>query len=120
MRAGFGRGTGQAGGTRVITAGYGSWASPITAEAVTAGQVGLAQPSLDGGACYWLETRPQDAGRTVLVQRSPEGLRQDLTRAPFNVRTRVQEYGGGAHAVRGGVIVAVDFADQRVWRLHPD
>jgi dipeptidyl aminopeptidase/acylaminoacyl peptidase len=108
------------GETSVTTsAGYGSWASPITAEAVTAGQVGLAQPSLDRGWSYWLEARPQEAGRTVLVQRSPEGARLDLTLAPFNVRTRVHEYGGGAYGVRDGVVVAANFADQRLWRLRP-
>jgi dipeptidyl aminopeptidase/acylaminoacyl peptidase len=107
------------GETSVTTlAGYGSWASPITAEAVTAGQVGLAQPTLDRGWSYWLETRPQEAGRTVLVRSSPEGARQDFTPAPFNVRTRVHEYGGGAYAVRAGVIVAANFADQRLWRLE--
>ncbi len=99
-------------------AGYGTWASPITAEAITAGQVGLAQPSLDRGCSYWLEARPQEAGRTVLVRRTPQGASQDLTPAPFSVRTRVHEYGGGAYAVAGGVIVAVNFADQRLYRIE--
>jgi dipeptidyl aminopeptidase/acylaminoacyl peptidase len=98
-------------------AGYGTWSSPITAEAITVGQVGLAQPSLDRGDGYWLETRPQEAGRTVLVRRTPAGRRDDLTPAPLNVRTRVHEYGGGAYAVRDGVIVAANFADQRVYRI---
>ena len=60
-------------------AGYGTWRSPITAEAITAGQVGLADPRLDRGSAYWLEARPQEAGRTVLVRRTPAGERQDLT-----------------------------------------
>jgi dipeptidyl aminopeptidase/acylaminoacyl peptidase len=98
-------------------AGYGTWASPITAEAITAGQVGLAQPGLDRGCAYWLEARPQEAGRTVLVQRTPDGAKSDVTPAPFNVRTRAHEYGGGAYAVRDGVIVATDFADQRLYRI---
>jgi dipeptidyl aminopeptidase/acylaminoacyl peptidase len=99
-------------------AGYGTWASPLTADAITAGQVGLAQPSLDRGCSYWLEARPQEAGRTVLVRRSPQGARTDLTPAPFNVRTRVHEYGGGAYAVKDGVIVAANFADQRLYRIE--
>jgi dipeptidyl aminopeptidase/acylaminoacyl peptidase len=98
-------------------AGYGTWHSPITAEAITAGQVGLAEPRLEGDSAYWLEARPQEAGRTVLVRRTPAGDRQDLTPAPFNVRTRVHEYGGGAYAVRDGVIVAANFADQRLYRI---
>jgi dipeptidyl aminopeptidase/acylaminoacyl peptidase len=98
------------------TAPYGTWTSPITAQAITAGQVGLAQPMLDRGNAYWLEARPSEAGRTVLV-RSSGGARQDVTPAPFNVRTRVHEYGGGAYAVRDGVIVAIHFADQRLYRI---
>ncbi len=98
-------------------AGYGTWRSPITAEAITVGQVGLADPRIDGGSAYWLEARPQEAGRTVLVRRTAAGERQDLTPAPFNVRTRVHEYGGGAYVVRDGVIVAANFADQRLYRI---
>jgi dipeptidyl aminopeptidase/acylaminoacyl peptidase len=99
-------------------AGYGCWRSPITPELVTAAQVGLAQPTLDGNDAFWLEARPEEGGRTVLVRRRPGGAREDLTPAPFNVRTRVHEYGGGAYAAQGGIVVAVDFADQRLWRLH--
>jgi dipeptidyl aminopeptidase/acylaminoacyl peptidase len=96
---------------------YGTWTSPITAEAITFGQVGLAQPMLDRGSAYWLEARPREAGRTVLV-RSSGRARQDVTPAPFNVRTRVHEYGGGAYAVRDGVIVAANFADQRLYCIE--
>ncbi len=98
-------------------AGYGCWKSPIGAEVVTAAQVGLAQPMLDHEVVYWLETRPEEAGRTVLVRRPLHGTATNLTPPPFNVRTRVHEYGGGAYAVRNGIVVAVDFADQRLWRL---
>jgi dipeptidyl aminopeptidase/acylaminoacyl peptidase len=101
-------------------AGYGTWSSPITAEAITAGQVGLSAPRLDRGNSYWLEARPQEAGRTVLVRRTPAGGRQDLTPAPFNVRTRVHEYGGGAYVVRNDIIVAANFADQRLYRIEGD
>jgi dipeptidyl aminopeptidase/acylaminoacyl peptidase len=100
-------------------ASYGTWTSPITAAAITAGQVGLAEPALDRGRAYWLEARPREAGRTVLVRGTQGGDREDLTPAPFNVRTRVHEYGGGAYAVRAGVIVAANFADQRLYRIDP-
>jgi dipeptidyl aminopeptidase/acylaminoacyl peptidase len=101
-------------------AGYGCWASPISADLVTAAQVGLAQPFLDREVAYWLEVRPEEGGRTVLVRRPLErdGEATDLTPPPFNVRTRVHEYGGGAYAVRDGIVVAVDFADQRLYRLQ--
>jgi dipeptidyl aminopeptidase/acylaminoacyl peptidase len=95
---------------------YGTWSSPISAEMVSAAQVGLGDPRLDRGAAFWLESRPQEGGRTTLIRRDADGTRE-LTPAPFNVRTRVHEYGGGAWMVRDGLLVAVDFADQRVHRL---
>ena len=98
---------------------YGTWRSPITAEVVMAAQVGLGQPALDRGAVYWTEARPQEAGRIALVRQGPRG-RTDVTPAGFNVRTRVHEYGGGAWLAKDGVIAAVDFADQRLYRLQPD
>jgi dipeptidyl aminopeptidase/acylaminoacyl peptidase len=100
------------------TGSYGAWRSPITAELVTAAQVGLGQPALDRGVVYWSEARPQEAGRIALVAQGPDG-RADVTPASFNVRTRVHEYGGGAWLVRDGVIVAANFADQRLYRLFP-
>ena len=39
--------------------------------------------------------------------------------APWDVRTRVHEYGGGAYAVRGGTVVFSHAGDDRVYRLDP-
>jgi dipeptidyl aminopeptidase/acylaminoacyl peptidase len=100
-----------------VIAEYGTWRSPITAVRVTAAQVGLAQPSLDHGIAYWLESRPEEGGRNVLVRKMGGSLQQDLSPPPFNVRTRVHEYGGGAYGVRDGVVVLANDADQRVYRL---
>ena len=66
-----------------------------------AGTVGLGQVRLDGEAVYWIEQRPTEGGRNVIVRRLPDGTIADLTPAPFNARTRVHEYGGGAYAVPG-------------------
>ena len=41
----------------------------------------------------------------------------DLTPPPFNVRTRVHEYGGGAWLVREGTVYFSNFADGRLYRL---
>ncbi len=99
-------------------ADYGTWSSPITPQLLTRAQVGLSDPLVDGDHVYWLESRPQEAGRTVLIRhRKNGGAPRALTPAPFNVRTRVHEYGGGAFAARGGVLLAVNFADQRLYRL---
>ena len=102
------------------TAAFGTWRSPITPESLTDAQVGLGGASIDGGDIYWLESRPEEAGRTVVVRRRADGqTSDDLTPGPFNVRTRVHEYGGGAFAADHGMLLASNFADQRVYRLEP-
>ena len=53
---------------------YGSWKSPITADVVAAGEVGLEQVRLDGVDVYWIERRSQEGGRKVIVRRSKTDL----------------------------------------------
>ncbi len=95
---------------------YGSWASPVTADLITGATIALGGGTFDGDDIYWLEGRPLEQGRYVLVRRTPDGATADVTPAPFNVRTRVHEYGGAAHALHHGVVYFSNFADQRVYR----
>ena len=95
---------------------YGSWKSPITTDLIVGESVGLGQIALDGDDVYWVEMRPSEGGRNVVVRRSPGGTVTDITPAPFNARARVHEYGGGAYAVRRGMVFFTNFADQRVYR----
>lgn len=104
--------------TRQI-APYGSWKSPITADLIASGSVGLSQPRLDGDDAYWVELRPMEGGRNVIVKRGQSGDRQDLNPPPTNARTRVHEYGGGDYTVAGGVVYFTNFVDQRIYRLVP-
>ncbi|HEY6014458.1 MAG TPA: prolyl oligopeptidase family serine peptidase, partial [Candidatus Limnocylindrales bacterium] len=98
---------------------YGAWASPIRIDDVVGDLVGLAEPWLDGDEVYWLEARPSEGGRRVLVRLGADGSMADLTPPPLNVRTRVHEYGGGSYTVAGGVVVFSNFADNRLYRLEP-
>ncbi|MBD2021683.1 PD40 domain-containing protein, partial [Leptolyngbya sp. FACHB-36] len=102
--------------TQPQIAPYGSWKSPITSELIVAGTIGLGQVRLDGEEVYWTELRPTEAGRNVLVRRMPDGETIDLTPAPFNVRTRVHEYGGGSYLVHQGTVYFSNFADQRLYQ----
>ena len=99
---------------------YGSWKSPITSDLVASAAVGLGQFQLDGQDVYWLESRPREGGRNVLMRRAADGSISELTPPGFNVRTRVHEYGGGAFIVTGGAIYFSNFADQRLWRQRPE
>jgi dipeptidyl aminopeptidase/acylaminoacyl peptidase len=101
------------------TAPYGSWTSPVTADLIAAGSVGLGQVACDGGDVYCAVLRPAEGGRTVIERYAPDGVRTDMTPAPFSVRSRVHEYGGGAFAVDGGVIWFCNDKDQRLYRQAP-
>jgi dipeptidyl aminopeptidase/acylaminoacyl peptidase len=99
---------------------YGSWKSPITSDLIVAQSTPLSEVRLDGGAIYWLEGRPQEQGRFVVVRRGPDGAAVDVTSKLFNVRTRVHEYGGGAWTVADGTLYFSNFADGRLYRQALD
>jgi dipeptidyl aminopeptidase/acylaminoacyl peptidase len=101
------------------TAPYGTWVSPFTVDVVVGASVSLSDVSVDGADIYWLEGRPQEAGRSVLVRRSSDGTLVDVTPPPFDVRTRVHEYGGGAYVVDQGRVVFSHKADGSVWFVTP-
>ncbi len=94
---------------------YGSWKSPITSDLIVSGTVGLGQIAMDGEDIYWVEARPSEAGRNVIVRRTPDGKISDVTPQPFNVRTRVHEYGGASFVVASGVVYFSHFADGRIY-----
>ena len=98
------------------TAPYGEWESPITAAALSAASVRFGALTLDGEDVYWVEGRPAEKGRNVLVRRTPDGTVTDVTPAPYDVRTRVHEYGGGACAIAGGAVWFSHFGDGRLYR----
>jgi dipeptidyl aminopeptidase/acylaminoacyl peptidase len=101
-------------------AAYGSWRSPIAPSLVARGgrRLGVAAIAADG-AVWWAEGRPTEGGRTTLMRRPAGGEPEEVTPAGANVRTRVHEYGGGAWKLLGpDLVVYVDFADQRVYRLR--
>jgi dipeptidyl aminopeptidase/acylaminoacyl peptidase len=102
-----------------VEASFGTWQSPIAARIAAAGALRLGGIVLDGDDTYWIEGRPEESGRSVVVKRSPDGRIADVTPAGANVRTRVHEYGGAAYAVCRGVVYYSEFADQRLYRLEP-
>jgi dipeptidyl aminopeptidase/acylaminoacyl peptidase len=54
------------------------------------------------------------------VRWSGEGAVKDVTPPPYNVRTRVHEYGGGSFLVAEGRVYFTNFADQRLYRQDGD
>ncbi len=109
----------------IRTAGYGRWASPLSAIEVARGKISLSELQSDGDALYWLEARPAEGGRVVFVRCGPDDRPQDHSPAEVSIRSRVHEYGGGAVTLvpgwAAGAFAYVDQSDQRVWfREAPD
>jgi len=100
------------------TVPYGFWPSPISAELLTAQAVKISDPQACNERLYWLETRPHEKGRNVLVC-DIDGQRTDVLPSPHSIRTRAQEYGGSSYLViETGIFYVLD-ADQRIYfRAH--
>ncbi|MGW0761974.1 alpha/beta hydrolase family protein [Streptomyces sp. NPDC002814] len=105
------------------TAPHGTWTSPITAADAAKGQTLVEWVALVGAETWWVEKRPQEAGRAALVRRTPNGKVLDALGSGWSVRNRVIEYGGrpwlplGDEAAAGFVFTHWD--DQRVYRAQP-
>lgn len=99
---------------------YGTWPSPLSAEAVSAASARLEGARFVGDEVWWGESVPEEGGRTAVRRMTASGEVLDVIRAPWSARSRVHEYGGGAWTtVEGEALVFVEKADQRVWRVAP-
>jgi dipeptidyl aminopeptidase/acylaminoacyl peptidase len=97
------------------TTPYGSWKSPITSGLIVKESISLGQVTLWEDDIYWVEMRPSEGGRQVIVRCLPDGTRLDVNPAEFNARTRVHEYGGGDYVSGHGVVFFTNFADQQLY-----
>ncbi|MEZ4330388.1 MAG: prolyl oligopeptidase family serine peptidase [Myxococcota bacterium] len=104
---------------------FGSWPSPIDSEALVSGARVLSAPRIEAGRLFWVERRPAEAGRQVVMACAlaplgeaaapdPFAALQEVTPAGVNVRTRVHEYGGGEYAVWRDRIFYVDDGEGRI------
>ena len=100
---------------------YGAWSSPVSARDVAADTLDIGGVALDSGTAVWLERRPEEGGRGVLVSEDIMGQSTDtveqteLLPSDVDVRTTVHEYGGGDFAVQNGTVVYSRFDDQRLY-----
>ena len=98
---------------------YGTWRSPLTPELLTQKMVDFEEVLWDQDTLYWLEIRPTEEGRQVLMKEEVGQPPEEILPAPWNVRNRVHEYGGGAFAVHQSVVYFSHFEDQRLYRMVP-
>lgn len=74
---------------------YGSWPSPVTAEIAAGKSLRFGSLMADGEMIYWSESRPAESGRGVIMRAGANGAMEEILPAPWSVRSRVHEYGGG-------------------------
>lgn len=104
----------------MVTLPYGTWPSPLSAEAVAA-----AVPRIEGARfvadeVWWGQGVPAEGGRVTVRRRARDGTVSDLLPAPWNARSRVHEYGGGSWTEASGSLIFVEKSDQRIWTLRPE
>src|SRR5213593_1973694 len=99
--------------TEAKIAPHRSWKSPITSDLIVKESIGLNQVKLDGKDTYWIELRPSEGGRQVIVRHTSNGKHLDMTPSEFNARTRVHEYGGGDYVAHDGTVYFSNFSDQQ-------
>ncbi len=102
-------------GDGVKVSPYGSWSSSLSLDHMVQDVVRLAEPAVDGSAVYWIETRPSEKGRSVLVTCAPGQEQSDVTPADYSVRSRAHEYGGGSYLARGDRVWFVNDDDQCIY-----
>ncbi|MGW1891366.1 prolyl oligopeptidase family serine peptidase [Streptomyces sp. NPDC002004] len=112
-------------GEMVRTEPYGSWQSPIDAALAAAHDGHPEYVGCVGDEAWWTEPRPAEGGRRELVRRRPDGTEESVLPPPWNVRSRVIEYGGQPWAGvprgdDGPLLVFAHFADQRLYAYEPD
>ena len=73
----------------------------------------LGDVCVDGKNLYWIESRPSEKGRSVIVKGGVDILPQE-----YNARTRVHEYGGGSFHVSEGIVYFSNFEDQGLYKIE--
>lgn len=99
------------------TLAYGSWPSSISPAMVARAGMRLSAPRVQGQRTLWLEGRPAEQGRGVVVAAEPDGRLRDLVPPGYSVRSAVNEYGGGAWTVLDRRLWFVNAADHAIYAV---
>ena len=95
---------------------YGTWPSAITAELIVSDSISLDEVKLNSKSTYYIERRPQENGRCVIVKVTGHTA-VDMLPAPFSARSRVHEYGGGSYCVSDDLLFFVNDRDQDIYLI---
>ena len=95
---------------------FGSWKSPITSDLIVSQTIGLGSVIVHRDNVYWLEKRPQEQGRSLVVGWSHQREPKNITPFPYSVRSKVHEYGGGAFTIDRNLIYFSNYQDGRIYQ----
>jgi len=96
---------------------YGTWPSAISSELIISDSITIDETRLTENSLYYIERRPQEAGRCVIVEVT-DGVAQDILPVPFSARSRVHEYGGGSYCIGGELIFFINDNDQEIYAVY--
>ena len=99
---------------------FGSWESIFTPETIIEGGLRFSEIRIDNQDIYFLEGRPSESGRSVIIKHSPDGTTKDVIPSNFNSRNAVHEYGGGSFAVRDEIVFFTNWEDQLIYKISDD
>jgi len=95
---------------------FGSWKSPITSDLIVSQTIGIGSIAINSEHIYWLEKRPQEQGRNLIVGHFNQGETKNITPSPLSVRSKIHEYGGGAFAVEQNTVYFSNYKDGRIYQ----
>lgn len=96
---------------------YGYWESPISVESVLASATTPLYPQRVQGWNFWLEARPAQKGRQVIVAQMPDGSKRELLPAEFSARSQFLEYGGCPYWLADSQLFFINGQDQNLYSL---
>jgi len=95
---------------------YGNWSSEITAELIISDSISIDEAKQVADSLYYIERRPQEAGRCVIVK-TIDDKTIDVLPAPYSARSRVHEYGGGCYCVHANTVFFINDSDQDIYLI---
>lgn len=100
------------------TVAYGTWRSPLTGDFVAGRSQRMGELQWDGDRLYWLETRPAEMGRQVILCSTAGASPIEVLPSPWSARSTVHEYGGGSYCIWSDRVFFVNAANQQIYELN--
>jgi len=98
---------------------YGTWESPIDAALLAGASTKLTVAQPVGEELWWTVSKPDEKGRNTLICRK-DNENKEVLPDPFNVRTRVHEYGGAPWWVSNSKVFFSNDTDNRIYSISSE